>query len=205
MRPCILILFVVVASLVVGAMMAAAHAALAQQSPSTVEGPDRAMAGCVDAPAIALSASNVHGGGGLCLDDVAVHPAVRVGGLTSGDVYTAWLGYFDRPSACAQSPCGMVDLRGDDPPGVLVRIGGGVARDDGELELRSTLPDLRLVAGGQVTLLLLHHGPVIEADSRSRARQLLTPQRPDLGGPMAGAAADGAKAWPHAQVVLILR
>jgi hypothetical protein len=205
MRRSIFTVFVVGANLVVGAMMLAANAALAQQSPSAGEGQDRAVSGCVDAPAVALSASNVHGGGGLCIDDLAVHPTLRVGGLTSGDVYTAWLGYFDRPSTCVQAPCGIVDLHGDDPPGVLVRIGGGVSRSDGELELRTDLPDLRLAAGAQVTLLLLHHGPVIEGDTRRRARQLLTPQTPNLGSPMAGATADGAKAWPHAQVVLTLR
>jgi len=197
------LLVVIAANAGIVVALFAVNLALAQPSYQAASRPSSAGAGCVDAPAAALSASNVSGGGGVCLDDGGVHPALRVSGLSPGEVYTAWLGYFDRPSACAQSPCGVVDLRGDAPPGVLVRIGGGVAREDGELELRSDLADLRLAAGAQVTLLLLNHGPAIDADHRARARQLLTPQRPDLGAPMGGAAADGARGWPHAQVILI--
>lgn len=164
-----------------------------------------AMRGCVDAAVRPLSASRLEGSGGICIDQDVLHAAIQLGGLTPGHAYTGWLAYFDRPTLCAQSPCGMVDLRGDDPPGVLVRVGGGVARDDGEMELRTSLPDLLLGEDSQVTLVLLNHGPASDADGRSRARQLLTPQSPNLGSPLGGAAVDGAKAWPHAQIVLLVR
>ena len=190
---------------VISGLCAFVPVTLAQPMPQA--GVDRGNAGrgCVDAAVQALSAFRLEGSGGICVDAGVVHAAVQVGGLTTGHVYTAWLAYFDHPTLCAQSPCGLVDLRGDDPSGVLVRVGGGIARDDGEMELRTSLADMQPGTGSQVTLLLLNHGPLIAADGRARARQLLTPQSPDLGSPLGGAAVDGARAWPHAQVVLHLR
>jgi hypothetical protein len=190
---------------VVTGLCAFVPVALAQPAPQADMDRGNAGRGCVDAAVQALSASQLEGSGGICIDQGVLHAAFQVSGLTTGHTYTAWLAYFDRPALCAQSPCGMVDLRGDDPTGVLVRVGGGVARDDGELELRTSLADMQPGADSQVTLLLLNHGPSSEADGRSRARQLLTPQSPDLGSPLGGAAVDGARAWPHAQVVLHLR
>jgi hypothetical protein len=204
------LLVVVTVNAGICAVMLAAQTAVAQQQFRLDARPPGAQSesaanGCLDAPAVALSASAVVGGGGVCLDDGGAHVTLRVSNLSIGDVYTAWLAYYDRPAACAQQPCGLVDLTGDDPSGVLVRLGGGVAREDAELELRSALPDLRFAAGAQVTLLLLHHGPLAQADLRARSRQLLTAQTPDLGAPLAGTFADGRRAWPHAQVVLLLR
>lgn len=177
---------------------------VAAQPPST-ERPTDAEHGCIDAPVRALAASGVEGSGGLCIGHRGAHVALEVRGLTPGDVYTAWLGYFDRPSTCIQAPCGMVDFKGDDPAGVLVRIGGGVAGDDGELHVRGNLADIRLSASAQVTLLLLSHGPENVTDHRARVRQLFTPQTPDLGAPLAGATVDGGRGWPHAQAVFFLR
>ncbi|MFN8637111.1 MAG: hypothetical protein U0893_24960 [Chloroflexota bacterium] len=195
---------VLVVNAVIAASLAAANVALARPSTEGDIHPTGAVLGCLDGPVVPLAASKVTGGGGICLDDGGVHGTLRVGSLWPGDAYTGWLAYFDRPSTCTQSPCGLVDLRGNDPPGVVVRIGGGVPREDGELELRADLPDLRLTAGSQVTLLLLNHGPASETDNRARARQLLTLQRPDLGAPVGGAVADGGKGWPHAEAVLFL-
>jgi hypothetical protein len=199
------LLVVLAVNALIIAALCAGNVVLAGPSAQTDARPVGAVLGCLDAPATPLAASKVTGGGGICLDDGGVHPTLRVGGLWPGDVYTGWLAYFDQPSTCTQSPCGLVDLRGDDPPGVLARIGGGVAREDGELELRTDLPDLRLTTGSQVTLLLFNHGPAVDGDHRARARQLLTLQRPELGAPSGGATVDGARGWPHAEVVLLLR
>jgi hypothetical protein len=130
---------------------------------------------------------------------------LQAGGLTPGDAYTAWIAYFDRPAACAQDPCGLVDLRGPDPAGVLGRIGGGVPTHTRTLTLGAELHDLVLVPGTQVSLLLLNHGPASLVDGRARARQLLTTEMPDLGGPAFGTPNDGRRAFPHAQAVFYLR
>jgi hypothetical protein len=97
----------------------------------------------------------------------------------------------------AASAVMVVDLLGEDPAGVLGRIGGGVPTHMRALDLQTDLHDLVLTPGAQVTLLLLNHGPASMADGRARARQLLTAETPDLGGPAFGTSEDGRKAFPH--------
>lgn len=159
---------------------------------------------CLDAPLTPISESGVEGAARLCIDRETVRPTLLARGLQEGAVYTAWLAYFDRPSACFHTPCGFLDLRGDDPIGVLGRIDGAVVSRSREVELRATFRDFQVSSGAQVTLLILSQGAVSETDSRSRARQLLTPRMFDLGAPLAGALADPARGQLHAQVIFAL-
>jgi hypothetical protein len=115
------------ASVIMLALVLLAGTAIAQPTPRPAPWADDAEDGCHDLPVTALAASAVEGHGRLCPDDGGViRPMLQVSGLTPGDAYTGWIAYFDRPATCAQAPCGLVDLRGDDPAGVLGRIGGGV-------------------------------------------------------------------------------
>ena len=160
--------------------------------------------GCIEAPLSAVSESGLEGTAWLCVNSESVRPALQVRGLQEGEVYTAWLAYFDRPSACFHTPCAFVDLHGDDPVGVLGRVGGGVAPAARQPELNAELRDLKLSMGSQVSLLIVSQGAGHETDGRTRARQLLTPRMFDLGAPMAGAFADRARGQLHAQAILTI-
>jgi hypothetical protein len=102
------------------------------------------------------------------------------------------------------TPCGLIDLRGDDPVGVLGRVDGAIAPSTRNLDLQATLRDLHPSAGAQITLLVLSHGAASEADGRAHARQLLTPQMFELGAPLAGTVSERARGWLHAQAIFTL-
>src|SRR4051794_22985670 len=189
------------ASAVMLAVVLLAGTAIAPPAARPADWPIDERGVCQELPVTALAASAVDGRGQLCLDGAVVRPTLTLTGLTPGHAYTAWLAYFDRPDTCAQTPCGLADLRGDDPAGVLGRMGGGMSTSTGTLELRTELHDLLLTPGAQVSLLLLHHGPASVVDARARARQLLTAETPDVGDPVFGIDTDGRKAFPHAQAV----
>ena len=161
--------------------------------------------GCLEAPLTAVSESGVEGAARLCVGRQGIRPALQITGLQEGEAYTAWLAYFDQPSVCFLTQCGFIDLRGDDPVGVLGRVGGAIAPSTRELDLRADLRDLHPSRGSQITLVVLSHGIGSEADGRARARQLLTPQMFDLGAPMAGAFSDRSRGWLHAQATFTIK
>lgn len=191
----------VIASAVMLGGVLLASSAISEPATRLADGPDEASGQCQERAVTELAASTVEGWSRLCVDGTAVQTSVHVSGLTPGHVYTAWLAYFERPALCAQSPCGMVDLRGENPPGVLGRIGGGIPGATGVLDRRAELQSLVLTPGAQVSILLLHHGPANVTDSRVRARQILTAELTGLPSLEQGTAADGQRAFPHAQVV----
>ena len=144
--------------------------------------------------------SGIEGTAQLCIDPSSVQPILHIRGLRSGEVYTAWLAYFDRPSACFHIPCGFHDLQGDDPPGGARPNRWRVAPESEDLELQANPRGLHPSTGAHVTLMVLSHGVRSELDGRTRARQLLTPQMFELGAPMAGALRERTRGWLHAQV-----
>ena len=160
---------------------------------------------CLDTPVRALSASSIEGQARLCIADTGLRPSMWVSGLRAGEVYTAWLAYFEQPAACLASPCQLIDLQGYDPVGVLGRVDGAIAPPPQELQLQGDLRDVKTSSGAQVTPLLFAHGPAHGESSRARARQLLSVQTPELGAPLAGAAVDGGRAWPLGQAIFVLR
>ena len=87
---------------------------------------------------------------------------------------------------------------------MLGRIGGGIPSHTRTLALSAELHDLVLVPGAQLSLILLNHGPASLVDGRARARQLLTAETPDFGGPAFGATDDGRRAFPHALAVFVI-
>ena len=148
---------------------------------------------CHNAPVHTLAVSTVEGHAQLCVGKAGVRPAVQLGGLRSGEVYTAWLAYFERPAACLTRPCQLIDLLGDNPLGVLGRIDGAVASAH-ELHLQAEIRDLRVAGGAEVILLIFGHGGANAESGRALARQLLSLQTPEFGVPLAGAIADGGRA-----------
>jgi hypothetical protein len=125
-------------------------------------------------------------------------------GLRAGEVYTAWLAYFEHPSVCLHTPCDMIDLLGDDPVGVLARVDGGIGPNARTMNLQAHLRDLDLARGSQISVMLLGHGMIAKENGRARARQLLSLQTPELGAPLAGTIADGGHAWPLGQAVFVV-
>lgn len=160
---------------------------------------------CVETPVTSVSNSGVEGSVRLCIDRNGVQPVLRIHNLQEGEAYTAWLAYFDRPSLCFAESCNFIDLRGDDPVGVLSRVSGAIAPPARDLELRGDFRGFLPSPGSQVTLLLVSHGSINQNDGRARARQLLTPQMFDLGAPMAGALGDRTRGLLHAQATIIVK
>jgi hypothetical protein len=189
---------------VMAAVMLGLGAAVAHPLAQPSDWPAASVRACQTVPVTTVAESGVAGEAQMCVDLGGIQPTLAVRGLHAGETYTAWLAYFDRPSACFSTPCSLIDLRGDDPVGVMGRLDGAIAPSTGELELRATVRDLHPSPGAQVTLLALGHGAEPETDGRARARQLLTPQMFELGAPMAGTIGDRARGWLHAQAIFIL-
>jgi hypothetical protein len=198
----ILVFMTLVAVIVVG--VAALGGAAVQSTVRPVAARGASEAGCFDTPVTSQTDSGVRGGARLCIVDEGVRPAMRAEELAPDTIYSVWLAYFDRPMACRGVPCGRGDLFGEDPIGVLGRMDGVVASGLRKADFWGDFRDLRLSSGSQVTLLLLSHGPASTGDRRARARQLLTPQLPRLGAPLAGAVADGDVGMEVAQAIFNL-
>lgn len=161
---------------------------------------EQAANGCTTGPLEELSDSGVQGIGRFCVEARNARSSLQVRGLRQGEVYSAWVAYFDRPSACFHTPCGFHDLLGDDPPGVLGRIDSAVASTLQDVEFRAEFRDLHPSPGAHVMLVVLNHGAWDEQSGHARARQLLAPQMFELGAPMAGAHRERTRGWLHARV-----
>jgi hypothetical protein len=116
-----------------------------------------ARPGCFDATVTALPGSGIAGRGWLCIDDDGIRPSLHVNGLRAGAVYSAWLGQTNQLFADPPTSNGTIELRGGKPEGPLRRFGEGVVPNSGELNFHSEFRAVRLLSGGQVTLVLLHH------------------------------------------------
>jgi hypothetical protein len=160
--------------------------------------------GCHEATVVAMADSGIAGQARLCLRDEGIRVTLEAGRLVPGVAYTAWLGYFDRADACRAVTCQLADFAGPDPVGVLGRLDARVAGWPDE-SFAADLRDLRASPGAQVILWVFSHGPASASDNRQRARQLLTPQSPRFGAPLAGAEMDGPGGVPVAQAAFLLK
>jgi hypothetical protein len=122
---------------------------------------------CLSAPVTAVWAAGAVGKGILCYEGRALRIALHVADLAPGEVYTAWLSYKPQPAPCHDSPCGPVDLPGEQPSGLMQQIGSGVAPASRTLDLAADLRDVQLVSGAQISLLLLRPNGL--AGPRARA------------------------------------
>jgi len=156
---------------------------------------------CAEMPLSVPADSGITGTARLCTDRGLMRTVLQARGLREGDVYTAWLAYFERPATCFHTPCGFIDLRGSEPVGMLGRIDGAIAPASRDLDLHGEFRDLHTTPGSQVTVLVLSHGAVDDASGQARARQLLTPQMFELGAPLAGLIGDPTRSQLHAQAI----
>jgi hypothetical protein len=129
----------------------------------------------------------------LCADPAGIRSNIRLTHLTPDDVYTLWFAYLDKRDACAAAMCARPDFFGDNPVGVFGHMDSVIADTTGNATLGGSLPGMQLSQGSEVWLLLFNHGAASMDNNLELARQLLTPQDPDLGAPAAGATADGKK------------
>ena len=130
----------------------------------------------------------------LCIEESGVRGEVAASDLFPGHAYTVWLVYFDNPDNC-QTPgaCGHPDVISPyDPQGVLGRFSSGVA-DGSEMTFSGAINGLRLSTGSDVRLVILRH-QMASDDNRARARQLLSPEEPELGTPGMGVWINGPNA-----------
>jgi hypothetical protein len=155
----------------------------------------------LSANVVALNNSGVTGSAKLCISAQGVHTRITVQNLTSGNPYTVWFVYFDKPQNCLNpGHCTPADTTTPlaDPEGVLGRYDSIVATESpgtfsGHVGL---VPS----SGSEVHFPIFAHGSLSQ-DGHIRARQLLTPQNPSLGAPGLGTSSDGTKGSPVAVAV----
>lgn len=70
-------------------------------------------------------------GSQLIRDKDAVSMTLNTRALMPGVVYTAWMGIFNNPSACATRPCSGADFGPNPVQGSRVNIGGRIIGPDG--------------------------------------------------------------------------
>lgn len=191
-------------SLVLGTVVFLVGTCMAQGQVRPPPPPLIVEAGCHQASVIDLEGIGIEGRAKLCPLDDGFSLAVEAEHLVVGHAYTVWLGYFDLPVHCQWNPCGLGDVLGDEPLGVLGRMDGRVA-DRSTETFWGDFHGLRLSRGSQVILFLLSHGQASGDDNRYRARQLLTPQLPDFGAPVLGTSADGTVSTATARAVFNIR
>ena len=188
------------AGLPVGVLLLVVSLGLCSSLPDATAGD---VDGCNKVPIMKLGDTSIRGNAFLCIDATGVRAELRVRGLTHRNAYTIWLFYIDDPSQCATpGQCGPgdaappgqcegpLDLRGFNPVEVVGRLDSAVAPRDGKVTFAGRVGGMRLSSGSQVLLFLGGHGPVNTSDNRARARQLLTPEDPNLGAPQLGNCVD---------------
>ncbi len=167
---------------------------------------------CLTGPVEGLEAAPETGPGGqaeLCFENGRLQAKIQSEGLAWRHVYSAWWVYFEEPSACLEPyACGPRDLvepqggtrqmhpdgsyeGGDLPRGVIGRMASGLGLPSGRLALSGELRRFWPGLDSELWLLLMSHGPAQDSNASRLARQLLTPEMPQLGVPMAGRREDG--------------
>ena len=149
--------------------------------------------GCLPLSLFEIDRSGVGGRALVCIVDEGVRVTIDAEGLVAGTIYTALLAYFDRPGQCGARGCGIADLLGDDPAGIVVRFDGVEATGTRKASFRGDMPDLRLSSGSQATLLLVERGPAVVADGKRRAQQLLGMPVLAMPGTVTPSAGPGAR------------
>jgi hypothetical protein len=107
-----------------------------------------------------------------------VGATVHASGLVPGNVYTLWLGIYNKPKACATTPCSVPgDLMNPAVQGVLLFGAGQIAGEDGTVDFGAfravgdpsgkaegppaTAEALERPFQAQIHLAVRSHGPVI--------------------------------------------
>src|SRR4051812_1614741 len=96
----------IAATTVMAAVVLFLGAAIAHPLTQPGDWPSASERACHALPLTSVGESGVQGEAHVCIDQDGVQPALTVRGLHANEAYTAWLAYFDRPSACFMAPCG---------------------------------------------------------------------------------------------------
>jgi hypothetical protein len=123
-----------------------------------IEATDDGSGTCLESPVGSVAEIGITGHGTICDDDRGIRATLRVSGLTQGDRYAAWLSYAHQALLCRHTPCRQIDLLNDGPAGLLMRIEEGVASPSQTLEFHGELRGMRLMSGGEISLLLRSQG-----------------------------------------------
>src|SRR5262245_50630951 len=113
-----------------------------------------------------------------------VFATIHTSGLIPGNVYTGWFAIFNKPQACATSPCTPADLSNPAVQGALINFGGRIVGPDGvasfaEVRGVGDLTNAQLGPGlldprrAQIHLAVRDHGPA-SANPATLALQLTT-------------------------------
>ena len=130
----------------------------------------------------------------LCIEASGIRGEVEAMDLFPGHAYTVWLVYFDNPGNC-QTPgaCAHPDVISPyDPQAVLGRFASGVPNGS-KMIFSGAIKGFHLSSGSDVRLVVLRH-QIASDDNRARARQLLSPEDPELGAPGMGVWVNGPEA-----------
>ncbi len=150
-----------------------------------------------------LNSSGVTGTASLCIGASGVRGHIKAASLTAANAYTVWFVYFDNPLLCSNpglcTPADTV-LPLDNPPGVFGRFDSTVAKGN-NTKFFGHVGGMQLPSGSEVHLPIFNHGTASTSDGRFGARQLLTPQNPNLGAPGLGTSADGVVGKPVAVAI----
>lgn len=146
---------------------------------------------CSERPLVSPAGPGSVGIARLCLTVDDVETVVEPDGLTGGTLYTAWLGYQERPVGGASGSCASAEIERATPS----QVDAAPAPQDGRLRLARTLPGLRPPSNTVLDVFVVNHGPAFAIGSAARSRQLLVWDRGWAGQP--GLALDRADDAAH--------
>jgi hypothetical protein len=128
---------------------------------------------CIERPLVSPDGPGAVGAARLCLTVDDVEAAVELDGLTGGSLYTAWLGYQERPGGGANEPCASAGPAARAERATPSQVDAAPAGQDGHLRLARTLPGLRPPGNTVIDVLVVAHGPASAIGTAARSRQLL--------------------------------
>ena len=169
-RVALEILIVAVAAVVMAGLVLTVGSAIEPAEPMVlhVEGaesrPQSAMT-CFEAPLVSPSAREPGGLARLCQVDRTLHVAIRAAGLVPDEVYAAWLGYAHDLAPCAGSRCGSTDLSHERSTALMQQVLGEPGPLTRALAFDTSIRDVQLAPGAEVTLLLLRASGQTEAQA----------------------------------------
>ena len=134
---------------------------------------------CIERPLASPGGPGAVGVARLCLTLDDVETTVDLDGLTGGTLYTAWLGYQERPAGGATGACAGPETERVTPS----QVDAAPAPQDGRLRLARTLPGLRPPSNTVLDVLVVEHGPAFAVGTAARSRQLLAWDRTWAGLP----------------------
>lgn len=97
---------------------------------------------CLEAPVTVPDGVRVGGRGQLCSSSLGIQATLRLYGLVEGQPYTAWLAYGRRLDPEVSQAGAAARSEADVTETTLLQLGEGIASESGELEFRSSFPEL---------------------------------------------------------------